>query len=83
MYHNFKLRLLKFRKKKLRNHYKIVFSKKNLVPNKKIFIKVGAIKSTKIFLDFKNLGNIFFKGSKITKGVENKLFKTFLNSKIF
>lgn len=83
MYHNFKLKLIKLKKQNLKNHYKFVFSKKKLNPTKKTYNNVGLIKAEKIFLDFKKLSNIFFKGAHLTKGVQNKLFKNFLNKKFF
>lgn len=83
MYHNFKLRLVKLKKQNLKNHYKFVFSKKKLNPSRKTYVNVGLIKAEKIFLNFKALGNVFFKGTHLTKGVQNKLFKNFLNKKFF
>jgi hypothetical protein len=81
MYHNFQLKLVKLKKQNLKNHYKFVFSKKKLNPNKKTYANVGLVKAEKIFLNFKKLGEVFFKGTHLTKGVQNKLFKNFLNKK--
>jgi hypothetical protein len=81
MYHNFKLKLIKLKKQNLKNYYKFVFSKKKLNQNKKTYANVGLIKAEKIFLNFKTLGKVFFKGAHLTKGIQNKLFRNFLNKK--